>query len=131
MDASLFALWYMGVVPASDPMAAGTMRAIEESLGRPGGGIARYVGDGYQGHTNSWPLCTLWLAQWYIRRRGICAKRLLSSSVWCAGNVAPGGLMPEQETGAESPYPSCRWHGRIRPSCWQSSNTWKPCSHNN
>ncbi len=44
VDASLFALWYMGVVPASDPRAAGTMRAIEESLGRPGGGIARYIG---------------------------------------------------------------------------------------
>ena len=36
VDASLFAIWYMGVVPASDPRAVGTMRAIEENLKRPG-----------------------------------------------------------------------------------------------
>ena len=94
VDASLFALWYMGVVPASDPMAAGTMRAIEESLGRPGGGIARYTGDGYQGHMNSWPLCTLWLAQWYIRIRDM--PKALALIEWCAVKAAAGGLMPEQ-----------------------------------
>ena len=82
VDASLFALWYMDVVPASDPRAASTMKAIETSLERPGGGIARYTDDGYQGHMNSWPLCTLWLAQWYIRTRDM--PKALALIEWCA-----------------------------------------------
>jgi GH15 family glucan-1,4-alpha-glucosidase len=94
VDASLFAVWYLGVVPASDPRAAGTMRAIEKSLKRPGGGVARYADDRYQGYMNGWPLCTLWLAQWYIRVHEL--DKALAILEWCARNAAPGGLMPEQ-----------------------------------
>ena len=112
VDASLFALWYMGVVQTSDPKAAGTMRAIEESLERPGGGIARYTGDGYQGHMNSWPLCTLWLAQWYIRTRDM--NKALALIEWCARNAAPGGLMPEQVDPGGSPV-------SVLPLAWSHS----------
>ena len=43
---------------------------------------------------NSWPLCTLWLAQWYIRMREM--QKALELIEWCVRNAAPGGLMPEQ-----------------------------------
>lgn len=94
VDSSLFAIWYMGVVPASDRRAADTMRAIESNLKRPDGGIARYENDRYQGHMNSWPLCTLWLAQWYIRLHEM--DRALELLEWCAQHAALSGLMPEQ-----------------------------------
>jgi GH15 family glucan-1,4-alpha-glucosidase len=94
VDASLFATWYLGLVPAGSEAAAGTMRAIEEKLARPNGGIARYEGDRYQGYMNSWPLCTLWLAQWYIRSGQL--DRALSLLRWSLEHAAPGGLMPEQ-----------------------------------
>ena len=94
VDASAFAAWYLGLVEPESPMAAGTMAAIEKELMGPGGGVARYAGDGYQGHMNSWPLCTLWLAQWHIRRREL--PRALELIEWCAKAAAPTGLMPEQ-----------------------------------
>jgi len=94
VDASTFAAWYFGLVNENDPMAAGTMSAIERELLRPGGGVARYAGDGYQGPMNSWPLCTLWLAQWHIRGKNL--GRAMELMEWCAKNSAPTGLMPEQ-----------------------------------
>jgi GH15 family glucan-1,4-alpha-glucosidase len=94
VDASLFVVWYLGLVPPEHPGAEGTMRAIEERLLRPDGGIARYEGDQYQGPMNSWPLCTLWLAQWYVRRGD--AARALALIRWAIEHSAPGGLMPEQ-----------------------------------
>jgi GH15 family glucan-1,4-alpha-glucosidase len=94
IDASTFAAWYLGLVGPDDPMAEGTMAAIERDLVRPNGGVARYAGDGYQGHMNGWPLCTLWLAQWHIRKKNM--GRALELIEWCARNAAPTGLMPEQ-----------------------------------
>jgi GH15 family glucan-1,4-alpha-glucosidase len=94
VDASSFAAWYLGLVEPDSPMAEGTMASIERELMRPGGGVARYAGDGYQGHMNAWPLCTLWLAQWHIRKNNL--PRALELIEWCARNSAPTGLMPEQ-----------------------------------
>ncbi len=89
VDASAFSAWYLGLVKDDDPMATGTMKAIEEKLARPQGGVARYSDDGYQGHMNSWPLCTLWLAQWHIRRKEL--DRAMELMEWCAKNVSPDG----------------------------------------
>ncbi|WP_174591627.1 glycoside hydrolase family 15 protein [Methanocella conradii] len=94
VDASLFAAWYLGLVKDDDPMAEGTMNSIEKELCRPNGGVARYTGDGYQGYMNSWPLCTLWLAQWHIRRGRL--DKALGLMEWCVRSSAPTGLMPEQ-----------------------------------
>ncbi|MDI6897781.1 glycoside hydrolase family 15 protein [Methanocella conradii] len=94
VDASLFAAWYLGLVKDDDPMAEGTMNSIEKELCRPSGGVARYTGDGYQGYMNSWPLCTLWLAQWHIRRGRL--DKALGLMEWCVRSSAPTGLMPEQ-----------------------------------
>jgi GH15 family glucan-1,4-alpha-glucosidase len=94
VDASMFAAWYLGLVDEDDPMANGTMNAIERELFRPNGGVARYSGDGYQGPMNSWPLCTLWLAQWYIRKKRL--DEAMELMEWCVNNSTPSGLMPEQ-----------------------------------
>ncbi|MCD1295324.1 glycoside hydrolase family 15 protein [Methanocella sp. CWC-04] len=94
VDSSLFAVWYLDVVPAKDPMAVNTMKAMEERLLRPNGGIARYTDDGYQGYMNSWIICTLWLAQWYIRIGDLERARELLE--WSVRYSVPGGLMPEQ-----------------------------------
>lgn len=94
VDASLFAAWYLGLVPVESEAAVGTMQAIEESLTRPNGGLARYDGDRYQGYMNSWPLCTLWMAEWYIRSGNL--EKALSLLRWVIEHTAQGGLMPEQ-----------------------------------
>ena len=94
VDASLFAVWYLGLVPPDHPGAEGTMKAIEEKLVRPDGGVSRYEGDWYQGFMNSWPLCTLWLAEWYICRGDM--EKGMSLIRWAINHSAKGGLMPEQ-----------------------------------
>jgi len=94
VDASLFVVWYLGLVPPDHPGATGTMKAIKEQLTRPDGGIARYEGDRYQGFMNSWPLCTLWMAQWYIC--GGDLDRAMALIRWAIAHSSGGGLMPEQ-----------------------------------
>jgi GH15 family glucan-1,4-alpha-glucosidase len=94
VDASLFAAPYFGLVPPGSEEARGTRKAVEETLVRPNGGVARYEGDRYQGHMNSWPLCTLWLAQWHILSDD--PDRALPLLRWPVAHAAPGGLMPEQ-----------------------------------
>ncbi|HMK47825.1 MAG TPA: glycoside hydrolase family 15 protein [Methanocella sp.] len=94
VDASLFSIWYLGLVSPKDHMAEGTMKAIESLLIRPDGGVARYDGDRYQGYMNSWPLCTLWLAQWHIRQGNISRAHGLIR--WAIEHSVTGGLMPEQ-----------------------------------
>src|SRR5271157_929603 len=112
VDASSFSAWYFGMIKHDDPMAVQTMRSIEKELKRPEGGVARYAGDGYQGHMNSWPLCTLWLAQWYIRRREL--DRALGLLEWCARNVHQTGLMPEQVNKNNEPV-------SVLPLAWSHS----------
>jgi GH15 family glucan-1,4-alpha-glucosidase len=94
VDSSLFSAWYLDLVDSADPMATGTMDTIEKTLKVSSGGVARYTGDGYQGYMNSWPLCTLWLAQWYIKRKDL--PRAMELMEWCVKNATTSGLIPEQ-----------------------------------
>ena len=94
LDASLFSIWYMGILPPDDARVVGTMRAIEKELSRPSGGIARYANDCYQGYMNSWIICTLWLAQWHIAIGNLASAMELIH--WCANHSHRTGLMPEQ-----------------------------------
>lgn len=94
LDASMFAVWYMGVLPPDDDRVVNSMRAIEKELTTPSGGIARYKGDSYQGYMNVWIICTLWLAQWHIAIGNLA--RGLELIGWCADHAAGTGLLPEQ-----------------------------------
>lgn len=94
LDASIFAVWYLGVLAPDDDRVINSMRAVEKELTTPSGGIARYNGDNYQGYMNGWIICTLWLAQWHIAMGNLA--RALELIMWCAEHAAITGLMPEQ-----------------------------------
>ncbi|WP_255334624.1 glycoside hydrolase family 15 protein [Methanosarcina sp. KYL-1] len=94
LDSSVFAVWYFGLLPPDDPKVVLTMEAIERELTRPSGGIARYRDDRYYGYMNSWPICTLWLAQWYSAVGDL--NRALELIDWCAAHTHASGLMSEQ-----------------------------------
>lgn len=94
LDASIFAVWYLGVLAPDDDRVINSMRAVEKELTTPSGGIARYNGDNYQGYMNGWIICTLWLAQWHIAMGNLA--RALELIRWCAEHAAITGLMPEQ-----------------------------------
>jgi GH15 family glucan-1,4-alpha-glucosidase len=88
------------------------MKAVEETLVRPNGGVARYSGDRYQGYMNSWPLCTLWLAQWHISAGDL--DRAMALLRWPVARAAPGGLMPEQVGDSGEPV-------SVLPLAWSHS----------
>ena len=101
LDASLYALFEFGVLPADDERVETTMNAIEEKLWVPEGkgGLARYEGDYYHRISenspgNPWIICTLWLAKWYIAKKDLKhAKKLID---WAVGCSLSSGVMPEQ-----------------------------------
>ncbi|MBN1134806.1 MAG: glycoside hydrolase family 15 protein [Methanosarcinaceae archaeon] len=94
IDASVFAVWYFGVLPPDDSRVSRTMKSIEKELTRPSGGVSRYTNDSYYGYMNSWIICTLWLAQWHIAVGNL--TRAMELIEWCADHAHPTGLMPEQ-----------------------------------
>jgi len=107
VDASLSGIFYFGVLPADDPMVAGTMHAIRERLWVKGsiGGIARYEGDYYQRSAtgndiqgNPWFICTLWLADWYtaVAKDAASLSIALELIKWAADHASPSGIMAEQ-----------------------------------
>jgi len=75
-DASLSAVWKLGVLSPTDPRVVSTMKQLEESLkvSTKVGGLARYTNDFYHAVThpnqevpgNPWIITTLWDAQWHI-----------------------------------------------------------------
>lgn len=101
VDASLFGIFYFGCFTADDPRVGGTMRAVEDKLLNRGlyGGVARFEGDGYMRVSerypgNSWFICTLWLAEWYIALGELDkALKLLDSIPPLA---CPSGVLAEQ-----------------------------------
>ena len=103
VDASLFGLFYFGCFDAKDEQVAATMGGIEKHLANTAGGIARYQNDGYMrltdsGPGNSWFICTLWLAEYYIAkaqdREGLVpALELLG---WTVDRALPSGVLAEQ-----------------------------------
>ncbi len=75
-DASAYALFAFGVLPADDPKVAAMMGTMGRKLWVKAGvgGLARYERDYYfrvsedfdKVPGNPWIICTLWLADWYI-----------------------------------------------------------------
>ncbi len=107
VDASLFALCYLGMFEPGDERVIGTMHAIREKLwiNTEVGGIARYENDGYfrdsadaalQG--NPWFICTLWYVQWLIAKAGNL-NELHEANPYLeriARMALPSGVMAEQ-----------------------------------
>ncbi|MFM9903478.1 MAG: glycoside hydrolase family 15 protein [Pyrinomonadaceae bacterium] len=105
IDASLFAVFYFGCFDVNDPMVIGTMRAIEERLTNETdiGGVARFENDGYMRTSemvtgNSWFICTLWLAEYYIARAETVddLKPAMEILDWVTKRALPSGVLAEQ-----------------------------------
>ncbi len=108
LDSALAGLWYFGMFDAADPRIRATMDLVRQRLWvqSPVGGIARYENDQYhkvvpegqQIPGNPWFVCTLWLAQWYIRKARIAADLEPAAALirWAASRALPNGLMAEQ-----------------------------------
>ncbi|MEM7682724.1 MAG: glycoside hydrolase family 15 protein [Planctomycetota bacterium] len=108
IDASSFAIWAMGLLPADDPRVASTMQGIEDRLTvkTDVGGVARYEDDHYHKIVqdtdrvpgNPWFICTLWLADYAIARANTVeelepARKRLE---WVAERALPSGVLAEQ-----------------------------------
>jgi GH15 family glucan-1,4-alpha-glucosidase len=103
IDSSLFGVFGFGVLPAGDPLVKQTMTAIESALWVPTaiGGCARYTNDLFQRMGddrtipgNPWPICTLWLADWYIAREE--REKGMELLLWVIRHASPAGLLAEQ-----------------------------------
>jgi glucoamylase len=85
----------------ADGRLAKTFAAIEKKLlnTSPSGGIPRYERDDYfltdkKYLGNPWIICTLWLAQYYIKKgRTVEAKKLID---WSVEHAEHSGMMAEQ-----------------------------------
>ncbi len=113
-ESSVCGLFLLGVLPADDPQMTATMERLREELwvNTPVGGMARYYRDYYFCRSedfdripgNPWVICTLWLAQWYIRTAKTTADltRAVELLEWVVDRALPGGVLAEQfhpETG--------------------------------
>jgi GH15 family glucan-1,4-alpha-glucosidase len=108
LDSALAGLWYFGMFDPADPRIVATMDTIRQRLWvhSPVGGIARYENDQYhkvvsEGERipgNPWFVCTLWLAQWYIRKAKTPDDLEPAAALirWAASRALPNGLMAEQ-----------------------------------
>ncbi len=100
IDASMFALFYLGCFPANDEMVRSTMEAIEKNL-MVSGGVARFEHDGYMrsgSESNPWMICTLWLAEYYIARAQNAADLEKANKLiqWVVDRALPSGVLAEQ-----------------------------------
>ena len=107
-DASAFAVFYLGVFPASSALVEGTMRATREKLWvqTDTGGVARYENDQYHRISgepgrvtgNPWILCTLWLAEHVIAKAATrdSLERALDLVRWARAKATPSMILPEQ-----------------------------------
>jgi glucoamylase len=108
VDASAFALFYLGVFPATSAMVEGTMSAIRERLkvNTDVGGMARYENDDYSRISeetdrvpgNPWILCSLWMAEHVIARatRAEELQEALDLVRWARAKATPSLVLPEQ-----------------------------------
>jgi len=108
LDASLAGLWYFGMFDAADGRIAATMDAVRKRLWvqSPVGGLARYENDYYYQISpdkeliagNPWFVCTLWLAQWHVRKAAKSEDMEAAAEImrWAVSHTLPNGLMAEQ-----------------------------------
>lgn len=121
IDASMFGIFYFGCFLPDDEMVANTMRAVEERLTNRTefGGVARFENDGYMRVSesvvgNSWFICTLWVAEYYIAKAKTVSEmdRALEIMEWTAKRALPSGVLAEQSdplTGEEVSVSPLTW----------------------
>jgi len=105
VDASLFAVFYFDCFAPDDEMVVGTMNAIEGKLINQTefSGVARFEDDPYMRESNgitgnSWFICSLWLAEYYIARAKTANELIDAQKIleWTAANALPSGVLAEQ-----------------------------------
>lgn len=107
-DASVAGLFLFRFLKTEDPRLHATMDQLERRLWVEThvGGVARYEADSYYQSSqdiqrvpgNPWFLCTLWLAQWHIRKAR-CREDLdrpIELLRWCIAHALESGVMAEQ-----------------------------------
>lgn len=107
-DASMVALWTLGVLSPDDPRVVSTMEALDRALTvKTGvGGWARYTNDSYhfpgtpteEAPGNPWIITTLWKAQWLIARAKTPADLAAAKTCidWVTASATPTGILAEQ-----------------------------------
>ncbi len=124
VDASLFGVFYFGCLEADDEMVVGTMAAIEQRLVNRTevGGIVRFENDGYMRESdsvigNTWFICTLWLAEYYIAaaRSPEDLRKARDIIEWTAATALPSGVLGEQIE------PISGRHTSVSPLTWSHS----------
>lgn len=105
VDASLFGIFYFECFDVEDEMVIGTMNAVEGMLVNKMefGGVARFENDAYMRVSesvtgNSWFICTLWLAEYYIAKAKIVEdlSRAFEILQWTVDRALPSGVLAEQ-----------------------------------
>ena len=124
LDSSLYGLVLLEAFAPDEPEAATTLEKVRDNLWvkTAVGGLARYERDPYHRRSedydripgNPWFICTLWAAQYDIRRARTRvelekARELLD---WVAAKALPSGVLAEQvhpETGAPLSVSPLTW----------------------
>lgn len=108
IDASMYAIFSLGLLPVHDERVKRTMEAIDAELTvkTPVGGVARYADDYYHQVTrdtervpgNPWFICTLWLAEYRIAKATTMDElaEALPILEWVADRALPSGVLAEQ-----------------------------------
>jgi GH15 family glucan-1,4-alpha-glucosidase len=108
LDASMFAIFALGLLPVEDERVQATMDQIEARLTvkTDVGGVARYEDDYYHQVTddvenvpgNPWFICTLWMADHKIAKAQTLEqlKEAAGYLEWVAARALPSGVLAEQ-----------------------------------
>ncbi len=93
-SSTLFTIRY-GILPLEDPRTRSLVENLRKSLWSPEhGGMARYEGDRYYGRDNPWIICTLWLADAYLKLDQ--RDKAMELIEWCADRATSTLMLPEQ-----------------------------------
>lgn len=120
-SSSLHGLLFFEILDVTDERITSMVKAVEEKLfvHNASKGYVRYQGDTYyrlqDSHTpNPWVICTLWVAQYYIKRAKSRAdlKHAYALLEWTCAHTSPGGLLAEQMR------PDTRAHLSASPLVW-------------
>jgi GH15 family glucan-1,4-alpha-glucosidase len=123
-DASICAIWKLGILSPTDPRTVATMEQLREHLTVHSdvGGMARYTNDYYHSVVppskdipgNPWIITTLWNAQWDIARAQTLQDLAPIVEVlrWTMRSASETGILAEQLN------PFTREHLSVAPLTW-------------